>query len=905
MNNPEDFELETVDTKVILFFVGIIFAIAILSAVINIYTDYLWFESLDLGGYFVKIISYKLELFGIVFVIATIIFALNRFAMHISSKEFMEEPLKIPFWPFLAISLFVAFIFSSKWLNMVYFLYGEPFNLKDPIFNLDVSFYVFKIPFIKDLLAIFLVTLIISIGASVAYYLYVFRWVKTWEELREIFPSKGYIHFSILIAFLILLTGAYFYLYRFELLSSQFGVVSGAGYTDVNIRMPILLLMSLFSLLMAGLAIYSGFKGDFSPLSLVVVAFILIVFIGLVAFPTVVQKIRVEPNELSLEEQYIGNSIEFTRYAYGLDNVEMNLYPVSENLTVEDIEENKGIINNIRLWDWRPLLSTYRQKQQIRTYYQINDVDVDRYDVNGEYTQVLISARELVPSLLQPTAQTWVNQHLIYTHGYGVIASPVNRVSEEGAPELIIYDIPPVSSIPIERPEIYYGESMDNFVIVNTGQKEFDYPSGGGNVFTTYEGSGGVKVDSYLKKLLFSLRFGDVNLLLSSYITDESRILMHRDVKGRVDNIAPFLSYDMDPYVAVIDGQIYWIIDAYTMLDNFPYSETSSMRGNYINYLRNPVKVFINAYDGSLKYYVMDADEPVLKTMENAFPELFTSGTDMSEEERKHIRYPIDLFWTQASVYSIYHMEDSRTFYNREDVWDIPYELFEEGRKVRMEPYYVILTLSRGEPEFVLMLPFTPKGRDNIISWMAARCDINYGELVLYEFPKGSLVYGPMQIEARIDQDPDISQTFTLWGQVGSRLTRGNLLVIPIENSIFYVEPVYLRAENAEIPELRGVIVSYRNTLTMQPTLSEAIEVVFGKSTEEPPVPVGEAPGGALKDGEDIPSLVGRSLEIYERALKEVESGNWSGFGQMLQELGDTLKELNSSVREEDSIGNG
>lgn len=900
MKNPEDFELETVDTKVILFFIGIIFAIAVFSAIINIYTDYLWFKSLDLGSYYIKVISYKLELFGIVFVIATIIFALNRFAMHMVSKEFMEEPFRIPFWPFLAISLFIAFIFSSRWLDMVYFLYGQPFNLNDPIFNLDISFYVFNIPFIKDLLAILLVILIISIGASVAYYLYIFRWVKTFEELKEIFPSRGYIHFSVMIAILILITGAYFYLYRFELLSSQFGVVSGAGYTDVNIRMPVLLLMSLFSIVMAVLAIYSGFKGDFSPLSLVIVAFILIVFFGLVAFPTVVQKIRVEPNELSLEEQYIGNSIEYTRYAYGLGNVKMNLYPVSENLTIEDIEKNEGIVNNIRLWDWRPLLSTYRQKQQIRTYYQINDVDVDRYNVNGEYTQVLISARELLPTLLQPTAQTWVNQHLIYTHGYGTIASPVNRVSEEGGPELIMYDIPPVSNILIERPEIYYGESMDNFVIVNTGQKEFDYPSGSGNVFTTYEGSGGVKIDSYLKKLLFSLRFGDVNLLLSSYITDDSRILMHRTIRDRVSTVAPLLSYDMDPYVAVIDGQTYWIIDAYTMLGNFPYSE-SSFIGNTnlnINYIRNPVKVFINAYDGSMKYYVMDENEPVLKTIRSAFPELFTSGSSMSDEERKHIRYPVDLFWIQANIYSVYHMEDSRTFYNREDVWDIPYELFDEGRKIRMEPYYVILTLSGGEPEFVLMLPFTPKDRDNIISWMAARCDKNYGELVLYEFPKGSLVYGPMQVEAKIDQNGEISQTFTLWGQVGSRLTRGNLLVIPIENSIFYVEPVYLRAESAEIPELRGVIVFYKDKVTMQPTLSDSIEIIFGKSTG---VPV-EEPEGVEKEEGDIPSLVERSLGVYEQALKEVESGNWSGFGQMLKELGDSLRELNSSFRKENNM---
>ncbi|MFP4559419.1 MAG: UPF0182 family protein [Archaeoglobaceae archaeon] len=878
-------EISPSDKKVILGLVILILAIIFISTFINLYTEYLWFNSLNLGDYFLKIIFYRLELFGIVFIISAVILALNRLGMQSAGKEFLGEAFKVPLWIFILLALFIAYTLSVRWLDLVFFLHGQPFNVQDPIFNMDISFYVFKIPFIKDMLNVVLTTIIFCIMVSIIYYGFIFRWVKSWDELRGLFPFRGYLHVSILLSVIMILVGGYLFLYRFELLGAQHGVVNGANYTDVTIRMPVLLLLSVFSLIMAVLCIYFGYKGDLSPVSLVAATFILVLFVGLIVLPVGVQKIRVDPNELALEEKYIEYSIDFTQFAYSLGDVQENTYPISGNLTSKDIEENSGIINNIRLWDHRPLLSVYRQKQQIRTYYSINDIDIDRYNINGEYTQVMMAARELDPSLLQPNAQTWVNKHLVYTHGYGVIASPVNEVSEEGAPELITYDIPPRGEIEVERPAIYFGEEMEDYVIVNTGQKEFDYPSGDQNIFTTYQGTGGVPISNYFHKLLFTLRFSDINLLLTNYITQDSKILMHRDISERVNSIAPFLTYDEDPYVAVIDGRTYWIVDAYTTLDSFPYSERASLMGRDLDYVRNSVKIFIDAYNGSLRYYVME-DEPVVNTLQDAFPELFTSGENMSDDERSHIRYPVDLFKVQADIYSTYHMNDPQTFYNREDVWEIPYELVED-RRVLMEPYYVILTLSGGEPEFVLMLPFTPKGRDNIISWMAARCDENYGELVLYEFPKGTLVYGPMQVEARIDQDSSISQTFTLWGQVGSRVTRGNLLVIPIDNSIIYVEPVYLRAENAEIPELRGVIVAYGNDLTMQRTIMDSLRVVFGEE-EEAELPVAG----------DIPSLVSRSIDLYERALEEIRSGNWSGFGDKLKELGDVLESMNRTVKQ-------
>jgi len=877
----ERFEISApLDKRIIAMLVILLVLIISFSTLIFIYTEYLWFDSLNLGNYFLKTIFYRVELFVIFFVLSSGILFLNRFAMHTASEEFLGEPLKVPIWVFLLISLLISYALTRNWTDLVYFIHAEDFGIKDPVFGMDISFYAFKLPFIKDVVNVLSVLIILSLLISIIYYFLIFRWVKSFEEFKDLFPRAGFIHVSSLVASILVLAGIYLYLGRFDLLSSQIGVVKGAGYTDVFIRMPAMLVLSIASFGLAGAAIYYGLKRQAEMYALVFFALIALVFIGLILIPFAFQKIRVDPNELSLEEEFIGHSINYTRIAYGLD-VEKKVYPVKGTLTIENVKENSGIIENIRLWDHRPLLSVYRQIQQIRTYYYINDVDVDRYYINGNYTQLMISARELSPDMLPPTAQTWVNRHLIYTHGYGAIASPVNAVSEEGRPELIVYDIPPRGVIEVERPEIYYGEITRDYVIVRTLQKEFDYPFGERNVFSIYNGSGGVVMDNFFKKLLFSLRFGDINLLLTGYTTPESRIMLHRQIMERAYTIAPYLRYDSDPYIAIIDGRLYWIIDAYTTLDNFPYS-AAVIYGIPLNYIRNSVKIFVDAYNGSVKFYVM-SDEPVIRTLAKAFPELFVSADEMKEEERAHIRYPIDLFKIQAEIYSIYHMDDPRTFYNKEDVWEIPTELFEE-KIVEMEPYYVIITIEENRPEFLLMLPFSPKDRDNIISWMAARCDERYGELLLYEFPKGTLVYGPMQIEARIDQDPEISQIFTLWSQAGSRIIRGNLLVIPIDNSIIYVEPVYLRAENAQIPELRGVVVSYENRLVMKPDLQSSITYIFGEVRVEEPA------------AEDLNSLAKLGVEVYQRALEEIRKGNWSGFGEMLERLGQILEKINSTV---------
>jgi len=869
----KEFEV-VVDKKIALFLITFVALLTSLYVILNLYTEFLWFESVNLDSIFIAMLYYKLTLFLVFFVIAFSLLTLNRFALQ---KANYEEGFKLPFWIDLSLALIVALFFSRIWLQYVYFTNAVNFNLKDPIFGLDVSFYVFKLPFIQSILSFFLTLIVFAILITVAYYAFIFRLVKTFDELKDKFPQLGYIHVSLLLAGIFIFIASYFYFVRFDLLTSPHGAVMGAGYTDVHIRLPAMGLITALSLLFAIISVYFGFKRNIDAIAVLFVVLAVVIFLSIVAVPAAVQKLKVEPNELVKEEEYIRYGIDFTRFAYGLD-VKKMYYSAENNLSVDTIERNRGTIDNIRIWDHRPLLSVYRQMQQIRTYYFINDVDVDRYYIDGKYTQIMVSSRELSTDLLSPRAQTWLNKHLIFTHGYGVVASPVNSITREGLPDLIIEDIPPEGKIAIEKPEIYYGELTTDYVIVKTKQKEFDYPLGEGNVLTIYNGSGGVKLDSYFKKLIFSIRFADIKFLLSDYITAESSLMFHRNIIDRVSTIAPFLNYDKDPYIAVIDKKQYWIIDSYTTLDKFPYSANFGF-----NYVRNPVKVFVNAYNGTPEFYVI-REEPVIKVLMKAFPDLFISADKMSKEKRAHIRYPVDLFEIQAYIYSTFHMDDAKTFYNREDVWEIPEEILEESR-VKMEPYYVILTLPESnEPEFLLMFPFTPKGRDNIIAWMAARCDEEYGELRLYEFPKGQLIYGPMQIEARIDQNAEISELFTLWGQVGSNVIRGNLLVIPIENSILYIEPIYLRAVNAQIPELRGVIVVYKDVLAMRPTLDEALIAVFGEEVKAEVVE------------ESMQDLVKQSVELYNRAMEEARAGNWSGYGEATERLGDVLNKLNQTM---------
>ncbi len=856
-----------------LYLVIAVLAIAVITSLsLYYYTDYLWFDAIGYGQVFVTYLSYSITFFLLIFGIFMVVLTANNIAVRKVTMEFLGEPLKIPHLLSLLISLFAAIGVQPYWKTLLFYVNASDFGITDPIFGMDAAFYTFKLPFLKLLIGVTLVAVVVSTAISIFAYIYTFRWVKSFEEFKELFPGSGFAHFSILAALIFVLIAALTLISRYELVHSQHGILSGAGYVDANITAPALILVSVLALIGGVVSSYLIFRKDFEMLAYIVVAFAVISILAAFVVPFAVQKLQVEPSELTYESRYLGYSINYTLTAYGLDGVKYRYFEYSPVMRYSDILKANATIDNVRVWDHRPIRDVFRQLQQIRTYYVISDVDVDRYWVNGTYMQLMIAAREISTDLLPARAQTWLNRHLIYTHGYGVVASPVNAISKEGLPEFVIYDIPPKGEISISRPEIYYGEMTDDYAVVNTLQEEFDYPVGDVNYFTRYGGDGGVKLD-YMKRLLFAFRFGDVNLILSEYITDDSRLMMHRDIVERVTTIMPFLVYDNDPYVAVIDGQIYWVIDAYSLLDGFPYS---AKIGRY-NYMHNPVKVFINAYNGSVKFYVVQEDAFV-RTLENALPGFFVR--EMPEEFKKHIRYPRDFLEVQAEIYATYHMKDVTAFYNREDVWTIPSEKF-EGKEIRMEPYYVTLSIE-DEPEFVIMLPMTPKDRDNMIAWMAARCDRNYGELIIYEFPKGELVYGPMQIEARIDQDPELSKLFTLWDQAGSRVIRGNLLVIPINNSILYVEPIYLRGESAKIPELRGVIAVHNDEIRMASTLRDALDLHFKEKPEKPEEKPGEKPATAEEKLETL-------KEYYSRLMDAMKKGDWITFGEMLDKIGKVL----------------
>ncbi len=872
------YEYRPPDIKILYYIIGAIAALVTFALAVYYYTEYIWFKSVGYGIIFVKMFQYSFAYYGATFLLFFSVLFINNIIIRKVTEDFLGEPFKIPHIVDFLIAVLLLLIFRPFWPSMLFYINAANFGIKDPIFGLDASFYTFKLPFIKVILAAVIVVLFIALLFSIFIYAYVFRWVRDFDEFKEVFPHIGFIHLAVLTCLVFVFAAALTFVSRYDLLYSQHGVVSGASYVDVHIKIPAITAMAGIVFICGLLSAYLIVKKEPELITYIILAVFALYIISVVIVPFAVEKFQVEPNQLAYESKYINYSIHYTLYAYGLNKVDRVRFYYKPNLTYKEVMAAKATIDNVRIWDHRPIKDVFKQLQQIRTYYVIHDVDVDRYHINGSYVQVMIAARELDVDLLPSTAQTWLNRHLIYTHGYGVVAAPVNSVSKEGLPKFIIYDIPPRGEIKITRPEIYYGELTNNYVVVNTSLKEFDYPKGNVNYFTHYKGDGGIKLN-YWTRLLFSIRFGDVNLLLSKYIRPGSRLMIHRNIKDRVETLMPFLKYDNDPYIAVINGKLYWIIDAYSCLYGFPYSAEY----DGINYMRNPVKIFIDAYNGTVNFYIIQEDAYV-KTLENAFPGVFKHK--MPECFRKHIRYPKEYFKIQAEIYAVYHMTNVREFYNREDVWEIPQEKY-ENNVIEVQPYYVTLSLGDG-PEFILMLPFTPKDRNNLIAWMAARCDRHYGQLIVYDFPKGVLIFGPMQIDARIDQNANLSKLFTLWGQVGSRVIRGNLLVIPINHSLLYIEPIYLRAVSVKIPELRGVVVVQDDVLKMGPNLYKAIDMVFGVKK-----PVKKPVQKPLK-----PSTAEQKLKVvkeyYQQMIKYLKEGKWSEFGKMLEKIGSILG-VNSS----------
>ncbi len=742
----------------------------------------------------------------------------------------------------------------SNWDVVLKFWHQVPDGIIDPIFNKDVSFYLFTLPFLDNFYELLLLISLLALIASFISSFIRFRdnnIVLYFPDEVEVSIDKYYfpIYLSSSIFIFILAFGRF--LDRYHLMYSTTGVVSGPSWVDVNIYLPAYVIVIVFMILI-GLGIiipslrkrFQSFlfkrfrinpnRSHFLVLIGSGISIIVIWFLALTVVPGLFEWLMVQPNEITFERQYISNNIKFTRYGFGLDKVKEKEYPMTGDFTPDVVNNNPNIFQNIRLWDWHALDAVYKQFQAIRLYYEFSDVDVDRYKIDGKYKQVMVSGREININNLPEQSQTFVNKRFQYTHGYGLTMSLVNEFTQQGLPHLLIKDIPPVSEFPsltVNQPQIYYGELTNSYVVVNSKQKEFDYPSGENNVYTRYAGKGGVRISNFWRKFLFGWKFDGTSFLFSDYPTDQSRIMFHRQIEERVKLLAPFLQFDQDPYIVLANGKLYWMIDAYTTSEYFPYSQPLPSH-NDINYIRNSVKAVVNAYDGSVNFYVMDDTDPIIKTWSKIFPDLFKTKNEMPKDLLAHIRYPIDLLQVQGSIYEKYHMTDPTVFYNQEDLWVRATEKYYSNVQ-QVQPYYIMWQLpGSNKQQFVLMLPFTPKNRQVLIGWIAGMCDPdNYGELIAYQFPKNETVLGPQQVETKIDQDSYLSGQLTLWDQRGSNVIRGNVLAIPVNNTLFYVEPIYLQAETAAYPELQLVVVMHGNNMSYAKSFDQALDGLFSKTT--------------------------------------------------------------------------
>ena len=830
-----------------------------LIAIPGFLQKWLWMRQLDYAGIFWTLFSVKVGLTCTAFVFAFLFLWLN---VRHASKSCMggansktapagDPEAQIRLKAILLVrhivarstALLVAVVaaifatgFYAQWDTWLRFQYGGSYGIADPVFGVDLGFYMFRLPWyelLRSSLVILTVLAIVAVGSQYAYSGFL-RF--TGRRMIET-ANRAVQHLSILLLILAATFGWGYYLDRFDLLYSTTGVVYGVGYTADHVTLVALWVMIAVSAAACILLAFNYFRPRWRAMAIGTVSFVALYIAGVLIIPALFQKFVVQPNELSLETPYLKNYIEFTRKAYRLDAIQETAYPALTDLTPAVIARNQDTIRNIRLWDERPLIQTYEQTQAIRLYYKFYNVHVDRYHLADGYHQVMLSTRELSPEL-PAQAQTWVNENLEFTHGFGLVMNFVSKSIGGGFPEYLVQNVPPESSygLNVTQPGIYYGETMPGSRIVATKVKEFDYPKGNQNVYTSYSGKGGIPIDGFGKRLLFAWTQADINILLTGSLKPDSRIQIWRDVQERVSQVAPFLKLDGEPYSVLSEGRLYWIQDAYTTSTRFPYSNprnTSFESG--LNYIRNSVKVVVDMYDGTVSFYIMDPQDPVLKVYRQAFPGVFKDLSRLSPDLKAHLRYPRDLFGIQATQYETFHMTDPQVFYNREDLWVPPLEKY-NGKVSPMEPYYILMKLPGSDVlEYMLMSPFTPQNRDNMISWLAARSDFpDYGKMLFYELPKDKLIYGPNQISAMIDQSTTISEQLTLWDQKGSGVVRGKLVVIPIENSFLYVVPVYLQAEGTNIPQLKRVIAATGDKVVMQPTLDEALSALFGPSQEPP-----------------------------------------------------------------------
>jgi uncharacterized membrane protein (UPF0182 family) len=801
----------------------------------------------------------------------------------------------------------------SSWTTVLSFLHSVPFGRTDPLFGRDVSFFVFGLPFWRFLQGwLSGVVGMALVGSAV---LYGATGALRFEGLRPDVRVSARVHLALLGGFWVALWGVGTLLDRYDLVYASRGAVYGAGFADLHVTLPALLILGFAALLAAGLLLTNAVRPMWK-LSIVACGLLFAFGLLLKGFvPGLVQQYVVKPNELELERPYLERNMKASLEAFGLDRVNALDFTPEADISPAELKRERDVLKNVRLWDYGPLLRTFKQLQEIRSYYDFRDVDIDRYAFEpGPLRQVMLSVRELDPEQLQNP--TWVNTHLEFTHGYGAVMNPVNEVAPGGLPVLFIKDLPPRFSVPLslDRPQVYYGESLPTYALVGTDVKEFDYPMGAANARTSYSGKGGVRISGLLRRLAFTLRFRDTEILLTGALKPESRILYERRLGDALEKVAPFLVFDSDPYPVLAKGRIWWINDAYTVSDRYPYARPLSsndpglQRYGGINYIRNSVKAVVDAYDGTLTLYVADGSDPLVRVWSAIFPALFKPVSAMPPELRSHLRYPEELFEVQTEIFRVFHMKDVNTYYNREDVWEVT----PPGREKPIPPNYVTLRVEGGkEPEFALIRPFMPAGRSNLIGWMAARCDGKHlGELMVYAFPKQKLIYGPAQIEALIDQNPEISAQLSLWSQRGSDVIRGDLLVIPLGKSLLYVQPLYLKANKGELPELKRVILSAGGRIAWDETFSGALAKLFGaeaagaaqsapaapgRPAEAKPEPILRDAAGAV-GSDDLRGLTGEATKRYEAAVDAQRRGDWARYGEELKALESALRRLEEAT---------
>ena len=886
----------------------LVLIMALLAGFTDWIVEWLWLDNLGFEGVFwtIRTTQVLLLLAALLVSLSYILPNMRMLAKKFSIMNFGQSPLaqlnlhqisgkkiRTAFYGVGAfISIFFSLAFFMQWDTYFRFHWSEMFGEMDPVFGNDIGFYLFRLPFIEMIQTsltslVFFITMILII-------LYIYSGALSIRSSSNITGVSGVKnHISINLGLWLLLLSWGYYLERYNLLYDSNGIVYGAGYIEMNVELPVIWILTVLCFVLSLLAFYQIYKNRFKWLLFGGVAALLIGGIGQGLLPGLVQRFVVDPSELQLEKEYLEHSIAQTRKAFDLDEMDEQPYSAqpAEQMSWATIQENEQTIDNIRLWDPRLLIQTYRQLQEIRLYYQFFQVDVDRYHTNEGYMQMMTSARELSEEL-PAQADTWVNRRLQYTHGYGMVMSPVAQEGAQGDPRMVIKNIPPVSSInvDIKEPAIYYGQHNSDYKIVNTNVRELDYPQGDQNVYTHYQGKGGVSIGSFFEQLLFAWQFSDANILFTDYINEDSRIIFWKTAQERIERIAPFLELKDNPYLVVNEGKLYWIQDAYTTSSDFPYSEPLP---NGTNYIRNSVKVVVDAFNGSVDFYVSDEEDPILQVYRDVFPSMFTSIEEMPEGLRSHVRYPIHYFKAQIAKYNEYHMTDPQVFYNNEDLWTRPNETY-AGQSIKMEPYYVLTKLpGQEELQYLLISPLTPNNRDNMIGWMAANSDYpNYGEVTVFQLPKERLILGPAQIEARIDQDTDISRQLALWDQRGSRVIRGNLMIIPIEDSFLYVEPVFLIAEGVDIPQLQRVIATSGEEIAMQPTLWQSIEALYGKRDARIAAP-------AADTAAVVPSVqaVGATAEftrlkqLWQEAREALQNNDWEAFGSRMNEIEEILNQ--------------